>query len=85
MRQCTWARCLFNGVGCDEEMAAVPWAPCPCCLRKLVASGAVTSARGLFSNVASFLEKHNEQARQRKATPPFEEDVAVLRERLRAF
>ena len=85
MRQCTLARCLFNGVGCDEEMAAVPWSPCPCCLRKLVVSGAVNSARELFSGLAAFCQKYNDLARARQAALPFENDLVVLRERLRAL
>lgn len=85
MRQCTLARCLFNGVGCDEEMAAVPWTPCPCCLRKLVVSGACTSVRVLFQRLANFFEKHNEAARRRQAELPFEDDLRVVRERLRAM
>ena len=58
VRQCRLARCLFNGVGCDEELAATPWEPCPACLRKLAAAGVCRDARHLLSSVLAFLETH---------------------------
>ena len=76
--QCTVARCLFNGVGCDEEMAAAPFAPCPVCLRKLVASRAVLSARRLFEDLLAFCLKHDAAA-----GGAFAHEVAALRLRLR--
>lgn len=80
--QCTLARCLFNGVGCDEEMTAVPWVPCPCCLRKLVASGAVASANDFFSRLLNFFERHNAEAREQGAPPHFDAEWHILHERL---
>ena len=62
--QCALARCVFNGVGCDEELAACPWEPCPCCLRKLQRAGAVKDAKHLFARLAAFLGRHEATARE---------------------
>ena len=62
--QCALARCVFNGVGCDEELAACPWEPCPCCLRKLQRAGAVKDAKHLFARLAAFLDQHEATARE---------------------
>jgi hypothetical protein len=58
------ARCVFNGVGCDEELAACPWEPCPCCLRKLQRAGAIKDAKQLFARLVAFLERHEATARE---------------------
>ena len=55
--QCALARCCFNGVGDDEELAACPWEPCPCCLRKLQRC-ACGDAKQLFASLHAFLSSH---------------------------
>ena len=76
LAQCPLARCVFNGVGCDEEMVACPWLPCPCCLRKLVAARAVGSPRALLASLRAFFARHRAEA-------PFTDEIALVDERLR--
>ena len=82
LAQCPLARCVFNGVGCDEEMVACPWLPCPCCLRKLVAARAVGSPRELLSSLRAFFARHSAPAHE-GGRARFADDIALVDERLR--
>ena len=55
---------------------ATPWLPCPCCLRKLVASRAVLSARALFLGLRKFCARHDGTERR------FKDEIALLDARL---
>ena len=54
MKQCTLAKCLFNGSGCDDEMRGTPCVPCIVCTRKLCPTRAIESAEQLYSLLSSF-------------------------------